>query len=106
VLIDNHWEPYFFGLNTIEWPRAQWINFVVLSSITLTICSQLTYNTNTQERIINELSTKWIWYKKDYCRISRGEKLMHISGKEIEKHKYNEEATPHKMNSVTLKHLF
>jgi hypothetical protein len=66
----------------------------VLSKFTFTISPQLTYESDTQGRIINELSTKWIWYKKHYFRICRGEKLIEISWSEIEKYKYNEEATP------------
>jgi hypothetical protein len=34
VLVNNNWEYYFFGLNTVDWPNAQWINFVIISFIT------------------------------------------------------------------------
>jgi hypothetical protein len=49
---------------------------------------------NTQGRILYELINKWIWYKKYHFRICRGEILKDLSWKEIENHKYEEEATP------------
>jgi ribulose bisphosphate carboxylase small subunit len=56
--------------------------------------SQLTFVKNTQGRILYELTNKWIGYKKHYFRICRVEKLRDLSWKEIENHKYEEEATP------------
>jgi hypothetical protein len=49
---------------------------------------------NTQGRILYELINKWIWYKKHYFKIFRGEKLKDLCWREIEDHKYEEEATP------------
>jgi hypothetical protein len=37
---------------------------------------------------------KWIWFRKYYFRICRTEKLREIKRKEVEDHKYEEEATP------------
>jgi predicted phosphatase len=54
---------------------------------------QLTFDKDTQGRILNELTVKMVWYKKYYFRINRGEKLRELSWKEIEDHKYEKEAT-------------
>jgi hypothetical protein len=73
---------------------SQWIKFVTEAFITFPICRRLTFDKNTQGRIINEPSVKWIWSKKYYFRISIREKLRELIWKEIEEHKFSEEATP------------
>jgi hypothetical protein len=93
-LVNYQWKPYFFGLDTVRWNKAQWLNFVVLTYLEFTICPQLKFDSNTKGRIINDLAVQWIWFRKYYFRISRGEKLKEISWKEIENHKYQEEETP------------
>jgi hypothetical protein len=62
VLVNNHWNYYYPGLNTFEWIMAQWIKFIAETFITFSIREQPTYDKDTQGRIINELSVKWNWF--------------------------------------------
>jgi hypothetical protein len=71
-----------------------------------TICSQLTFEANTTGRIINDLAIQWIWYKKHYFRICRGEKLKNLNWREIEEHKLLEEETPPTNNLCNKHSLF
>jgi hypothetical protein len=104
VLIDFQWNPYFPGLNTIEWYKAKWLNFVVLTHLKFIICPPLTFEANTTGRIINDLAIQWIWYRKHYFRICRGEKLKELNWREIEEHKLLEEESPPPMISATNTH--
>jgi hypothetical protein len=46
---------------------------------------------NTRRKIVEDLSVKWINYRRSHYEIAREEKLWELSWKEIERDKYKEE---------------
>jgi hypothetical protein len=79
ALVEYPWEPNF-GLNTIKWNKVKLLNFVAITHLEFTICPQIKFDSNAKGRIINYLAVQWIWFRKHYFRICRGEKLRKLVG--------------------------
>jgi hypothetical protein len=72
---DNRWKYYFPSLDTFDWIKVVWIKFITTIFLILSICYSLTWKENTRGKIIEDLSVKWIKYKKNYFGISKVEKF-------------------------------
>jgi hypothetical protein len=83
-----------------------WVRFTIKIKHKFTVRRSINYSGSSSSRILEELNQKWIFYKKDYFRVTKGVFKGKISWKTIEKEVYDRENALEEIEIVDEEQLF
>jgi hypothetical protein len=89
-----------------DWNLCYWVRFAVKITHKFYVRKSLNYCGDNYSRVIEELNQKWIFYKRNYFKGTRGITKGIISWKTIEKEVYDRENTQVEIEIVDEEQLF
>jgi hypothetical protein len=107
TLIDyRNYEEYYEEEEYQDGNLCYWVRFSIKLIHTFHVRKSLNYCKSNFSRIIEELNQKWIFYKKNYFRGTRGITKGIISWKTIEKEVYDREFAQNEIEVIDEEQLF